>query len=164
MEKCIIVAVADNRAIGENGTLPWHISEDLKFFKRTTMGSPVIMGRKTFSSLGRPLPGRKNIVLSRSVGADFCGDVVVVPSMEEAYKAAEPSERCFVIGGATVYALSLHDADRLFVTEVHTTVENADAFFPEIDKTVWKEVSRSAEGTDPLSGIRFEFVEYERMA
>lgn len=162
MEKCIIVAVADNMAIGKNGTLPWHISEDLKFFKSTTVGSPVIMGRKTFSSLGKPLPGRKNIVLSHSVDGEPCGDVVFVSSIEEAYRVAEPAERCFVIGGAKVYALALRDMDRLFVTEVHATIKDADAFFPEIDKTIWEEVSRSEEKTDPLSGLKFEFTEYKR--
>jgi len=164
MEKCIIAAVADNGAIGEGGTLPWHISEDLKFFKKTTISCPVIMGRKTFLSLGRPLPGRKNIVLSRSLAGAVkpTEEVVFVPSLDEAYKAAEPAERCFVIGGAMVYSLAIEDADKLYITEVHTRKDGADAFFPSIDPALWKETSRSEMKEDAMSGLRFEFVEYGR--
>ena len=133
MEKCIIVAIADNNAIGRANALLWHISEDLKFFKRTTSGSPVIMGRKTFESIGRPLPKRTNIVVSR--GFDAPEGVVVVPSLEEAYKAASaaiPDEigdtRCFVIGGGQIYAQALCNVDRLIVTHVHTVIEDADTF------------------------------------
>ena len=131
MEKCIIVAIADNNAIGKDNALLWHISEDLKFFKKTTMGCPVIMGRKTFESIGRPLPKRLNIVVSRGFQAPE--GVMVVPSLEEAYKAAF-SERCFVIGGGQIYAQSMADVDKLIVTHVHTVIEGADTFFPEFDK------------------------------
>ena len=167
MEKCIIVAIADNNAIGRANALLWHISEDLKFFKRTTSGSPVIMGRKTFESIGRPLPKRTNIVVSR--GFDAPEGVVVVPSLEEAFKAASaaiPDElgdtRCFVIGGGQIYAQALGDADRLIVTHVHTVIEDADTFFPAIDPSIWQVATRSDMLHDDGSGFDFEFVEYIR--
>ena len=184
MEKCIIVAIADNNAIGRDNALLWHISEDLKFFKRTTSGCPVIMGRKTFESIGRPLPKRTNIVVSR--GFDAPEGVVVVPSLEEAYKAAfaalssssavmsdssavmssevetSPS-RSFIIGGGQIYAQAIQDADRLIVTHVHTVIEEADTFFPEIDPSVWKVESRSELFHDEETGYGFEFVEYIRL-
>ncbi len=168
MEKCIIVAVSDNGAIGVGGDMPWHISEDLKFFKRTTLGCPVIMGRTTFESLGsRPLPGRKNIVLSRQKLALPEG-VVLTGTMEEAYKVASEAakeagvERYFIIGGASVYAKVINDMDRLYITEVHATIENADAYFPTIDKSIWQESSRSETFTDNPTGYKFEFVCYEK--
>ena len=165
MRKCIIAAVADNGAIGVRGGMPWHISEDLKYFKRVTMGCPVIMGRTTFESLGKPLPGRLNIVLSRSRG-DFPEGVVCVQSAEEALREAgrTGAEQCFIIGGAKVYAQLLDCADRLYLTRVHTVVGDADAFFPEIDTDVWREESCSETFTDPKSGISFEFVVYSRTA
>ena len=131
MEKCMIAAVADNGAIGVRGDLPWHISGDLKYFKQVTLGCPVIMGRTTFESLRRPLPGRKNIVLSSR--GPICEGVCVVRIIEEAYDAAAPAERCFIIGGASVYKLLIGSVDKLYLTRVHTAVEDADAFFPEID-------------------------------
>ena len=162
MEKAIIVAIADNNAIGRNNSLLWHISEDLKFFKRTTSGCPVIMGRKTFESIGRPLPKRTNIVVSR--GFDAPEGVVVVPSLEDAYAAASAviSDRCFVIGGGQIYAQAMDHADRLVVTHVHTVIEDADTFFPPIDPTVWEVASRSDVMNDPETGYDFEFVEYTR--
>ena len=168
MEKCIIVAIADNNAIGRDNALLWHISEDLKFFKRTTSGCPVIMGRKTFESIGRPLPKRTNIVVSR--GFDAPEGVVTVPSLEAAYSAASaalessaaPESRCFVIGGGQIYSQALASADRLIVTHVHTVIENADTFFPAIDPALWKVTDRSEMQTDPETGYTFEFVTYEK--
>ena len=177
MEKCIIVAIADNNAIGKDNALLWHISEDLKFFKRTTMGCPVIMGRKTFQSIGRPLPKRLNIVVSRDFEAP--DGVVVVSSLEEAYLVAAkelssiPSSsavipdsignpRCFVMGGGQIYAQAISDMDRLIVTHVHTVIEDADTFFPPIDPEVWKVADRSEIFHDDESGYDFEFVEYTR--
>ena len=168
MEKTIIVAIADNNAIGRDNALLWHISEDLKFFKRTTSGCPVIMGRKTFESIGRPLPKRTNIVVSR--GFDAPEGIVVVPSLEAAYSAASAAleasdaaeSRCFVIGGGQIYAQALASADRLIVTHVHTVIEDADTFFPPIDPTVWQVVDRSEMYHDEESGYDFEFVTYIR--
>lgn len=162
MEKCIIVAIADNNAIGKDNALLWHISEDLKFFKRNTLGFPVIMGRKTFESIGRPLPGRVNIVLSRSFATGL--EVEVVGTLEEAYRVAEDTnlERCFVMGGGQIYAQAMNDADRLIVTHVHTVIEDADTFFPAIDPGVWKVAQRSEMLHDEETGYDFEFVEYIR--
>lgn len=165
MTRSIIVAKADNNAIGVKGDLPWHISEDLKFFKRTTLGCPVIMGRTTFNSLGRPLPGRLNIVLTRSSESTFPDGVRSAASLEEAYKIAESSnttDQYFVIGGASVYKEALPSADKLYITEVHTSLDYADAFFPEIIRDQWKEISRSETYTDAETGYTFEFVEYTR--
>ncbi len=168
MEKCIIVAIADNNAIGRDNALLWHISEDLKFFKRTTSGCPVIMGRRTFESIGRPLPKRTNIVVSR--GFDAPEGVVVVPSLECAYKVASEAvmpcdaetsvSRCFVIGGGQIYAQALADADRLIVTHVHTVIEGADTFFPQIDPAIWQVVERSQMLHDDETAYDFEFIEY----
>ena len=160
MEKNIIVAIADNNAIGRDNNLLWHISEDLRFFRRKTLGWPVIMGRKTFESIGRALPGRVNVVVSR--GFSTGEDVDVVGSLDEAFKVAESTnlEKCFVMGGGQIYAQAMDLADRLIVTHVHTTIEDADTFFPAIDLSVWTEVSRSEMLTDEETGYTFEFVEY----
>ena len=161
MEKCIIVAIADNNAIGRDNALLRQISEDLQFFKRTTTGCPVIMGRKTFESIGRPLPKRTNIVVSR--GFDAPEGIIVVGSLSEAYTVAdESSERCFVIGGGQIYAQALADADRLVVTHVHTVIEDADTYFPQIDPSVWEVEERSEMFRDEESGFDFEFVTYKR--
>ena len=174
MEKCIIVAIADNNAIGRDNALLWHISEDLKFFKRTTSGCPVIMGRRTFESIGRPLPKRTNIVVSRGFQAPE--GIVAVPSLEQAYAVASAAvssvfsvipdpignPRCFIIGGGQIYAQAMNDADRLIITHVHTVIEDADTFFPPVDPSVWQVASRSGMLHDDESGFDFEFVEYIR--
>lgn len=161
MEKCLIVAIGDNNEIGVRGTLPWHISEDLKYFKATTKGCPVIMGRTTYFSLPRhPLPGRKNIVLN--LGGDPIPEACCTYSFEEAYAAAEPCERCFIMGGASVYRAAVNDMDRLFITHVHATIPEADAFFPVIDPGIWKVESRSEMLKDEETGYEFEFVVYVR--
>ncbi len=160
MQKNIIVAIADNNAIGKDNELLWHISEDLRFFRRTTLGWPVIMGRKTFESIGRALPGRVNVVISR--GFTTGEDVEVVGSLEEAFATAESTnlEKCFVMGGGQIYAQALELADRLVVTHVHTVIEDADTFFPPIDPQVWTVSDRSELFTDEETGYTFEFVEY----
>lgn len=160
MEKSIIVAISDNNAIGRDNQLLWHISEDLKFFKRTTLGSPVIMGRKTFESIGRALPKRVNIVVSR--GFNTGEEVAVAASLEEAFKVAEDTnlEKCFVIGGGQIYSQALPLVDSLIVTHVHTVIEDADTFFPEIDPVIWQVSERSELLTDEESGYTFEFVKY----
>ena len=162
MEKCLIVAVADDWAIGVKGDLPWHISEDLKYFKRQTKGLPVIMGRTTYFSLPfRPLKGRKNIVLNLG-GDPIPDDVVCVNSFEDAYAAAAPAERCFVMGGASVYRQALGSMDRLYITHVHTVIPDADVYFPEINSDIWQVEARSGVLKDEESGYEFEFVTYIR--
>ena len=163
MKKCIIVAIADNNAIGKDNALLWHISEDLKFFRSTTVGCPVIMGRKTYESIGRPLPKRLNIIVSRK-GYDAPEGVVVVDSIEKGYEIAQEqgAEKCFVIGGGQIYAQAMQIADEMVITHVHTVIEDADTFFPKIDPEIWKVAERSEIKTDPESGYTFEFVKYIR--
>ena len=163
MEKAIIVAVADNMAIGKNNDLLWHISEDLKYFKKITLGSPVIMGFMTFKSLGsRPLPKRQNVVISIFPWPDAPQNITIVDSLEEAYKAVEGCEKCFVIGGGYTYREAMKDVDTLYITHVHTTIEDADTFFPEIDHNVWRLDSISETHTDNETGFSFEFAVYKR--
>ena len=155
------MAIADNRAIGVKGDLPWHISEDLKYFKELTRGYPVIMGRTTYFSLPfRPLKGRKNIVLN--LGGDPIPEVTCVYSFEEAYAAAEGAEKCFIMGGASVYRAAIDDMDTLYITHVHTTIEDADVFFPVIDTCIWEEVSASETHVDEKTGYEFKFVVYKK--
>lgn len=162
MEKCIIVAIADNNAIGRDNALLWHISEDMKFFRHQTVGCPVIMGRKTFESIGRPLPKRVNIVISR--GFSTAEEVDVVGSLEAAYEVAEATnlERCYVIGGGQIYARALESVNRLVVTHVHTVIDDADTFFPAIDPEVWEIAERSEMKHDDEAGFDYEFVTYVR--
>ena len=156
-KRCMIVAVSDDMAIGVNGGLPWHISEDLKYFKKTTLGHPVIMGRTTFQSIGRPLPGRENIVLTHHTRID---SVRCAASLQEAFGMCEDAQKCFVIGGASVYKAAIDMVDELYVTRVHTLVEDADAFFPQIDPAKWERVEQTA--TFEEGGLTFEFEVYSR--
>jgi dihydrofolate reductase len=142
----LIVAVAENAVIGKGGELPWHIPADLKHFKELTMGKPMIMGRKTYESIGKPLPGRTSIVITRR--ADFApGGVVVVNTWAEAIDAAKDTlkgstaDEIMVIGGAEIYGLALADANRLYLTEILEPIEG-DTVFPNIDRTQWHETSR----------------------
>ncbi|MCQ2173568.1 MAG: dihydrofolate reductase [Bacteroidales bacterium] len=162
MEKCLIVAVGDNYEIGVGGKLPWHLSEDLRYFKKTTHGYPVIMGRTTYFSLPvRPLPGRKNIVLN--LGGDPIPGAECVYSFDEAFRAAEGAAKCFVIGGASVYRAALDLMDTLYITRVHAEIREADVFFPEIREDVWERISVSETIRDPETGYSFEFEVYKRI-
>jgi dihydrofolate reductase len=150
MKIVIIAAVADNGTIGDAGKIPWHISDDLKRFKRLTLGHPIIMGRKTYESLGKPLPGRRNLVLTR--GPAIPG-VECFPNLEAALKSCG-DQTVFIIGGAEIYRLALPLADTLLLTHVHRQV-SGDTRFPDYDRTEWTEVCR--EDTPEYS-----FVEYQR--
>jgi len=158
MEKIIIVAVSENNVIGKDGDIPWHIPEDLKHFKEKTTGNAVIMGRKTFESLPedyKPLPERKNIVLTRSGLKNEYEQVEEVESLEEAYRqAGEFSEKAFIIGGASIYEQTLDQCDKLVLTRIHEEYEG-DTFFPEINKEKWIEEDR--DDRENLS-----FIEYRR--
>lgn len=193
MEKCIIAAVADNGAIGKDNDLLWHIAEDMKYFRRTTTGNPVVMGFRTFLSIGRPLPKRVNIIISTRSWADVPEGVIVARSLEEAYslveKAAkskvndaavdvEVSEkkvagsadggretepgRIFIMGGGETYRKALPTADKLYITHVHTAIEDADTFFPVIDPVIWMVESETPSATDPETGYTYEFKVYKR--
>jgi len=165
MEKSLIVAVADNWAIGRGNALLWHLPEDLKYFKKQTTGYPVIMGFMTFKSIGsRPLPKRLNIVISIFPWPDAPEGITIVDSLEAAYAAAEASGagKCFVMGGGYTYAEAMEFSDSLYITHVHDTVADADTFFPEISPETWDVASRSEMQTDAESGIKYEFVVYKR--
>ena len=163
MEKIIIAAVADNMAIGRDNALLWHIPADMKYFRRTTTGSPVIMGYRTWLSIGRPLPGRRNIVIARHP-LDLPESVVQVSDVGAALAEAEKQapEKCFIIGGAKTYERTMQAADALYITRVHISVPDADAFFPAIDSGVWEKVSDTVPETDPDSGIKYSFAIYRR--
>jgi len=161
-----IVAVSANHAIGRNGELPWHLPEDLKFFKRTTMGKPVIMGRKTFESLGRPLPGRLNVVLSRQADLQLPEGAVLCDGFESAlaFLGEKGMEDLFVIGGGEIFRTAMPFLDKLYVTQVETVVPDADAFFPDIDHTQWKLVWEERHDADDRHPHRYTFQEYDRIS
>lgn len=158
-EIILIAAVAKNRAIGLDNQLLWRLPEDLKRFKALTLGHPILMGRKTFESLGRPLPGRRNLVVSRNpawqaAGAEGFG------SLEAAIAACSGVEKIYVIGGEQIYTQALSLADALALTEVDDAPV-ADAWFPEFDRVDWQEVARESR-SDEASGIRYDFADYRR--
>jgi dihydrofolate reductase len=148
MPVVLIAAIADNGIIGAAGKIPWHIRDDLQRFKRLTTGHVVIMGRKTYESLGKPLPNRRNIILTRQPGPDH------FPSLDAALKSCAGNDTVFIIGGAEVYRQALPIADVLHLTHVHQRPDG-DTHFPDYDRTAWREVSRE---THP----GYSFVEYHR--
>lgn len=159
-ELSIIVAVATNSVIGLNNTLPWHLPEDLKRFKALTMGHHIIMGRKTYESLGRLLPGRTTVIVTRNLHYAVDG-AVVVNSLEDALDASKNDNEVFLIGGAELYSLGLKYADRLYITEVHAEY-TGDAYFPTIDYSNWRESSR--EQLVSINNLKYSYVVYERIA
>ncbi|MBF6025852.1 dihydrofolate reductase [Lysobacter niastensis] len=163
MELSLIAALDRHRAIGRDNDLPWRLPDDLKRFKALTLGKPVLMGRKTAQSLGRALPGRRNLVLTRSGQVPFDG-MQAVASLDEALDVANADaagELC-VIGGGEIYALCLPRATRLHLTHVDTVVEGADAFFPEFDPAQWRITQRASHAADAKHAFSFEFVDYAR--
>jgi len=165
MVVAFIVAVSDNNAIGRRNTLPWYMPEDLKFFKRTTIGKPVIMGRKTFESLGKPLPGRLNIVLSGNAGVALPEGVLLYNDINAAIERMkqEGTEEGFIIGGGKVFETTMPIADRMYITRVHCEVPDADAFFPDIDHTHWKLAWEEKHAADEQNKYAYDFQKYERI-
>ena len=155
MELAIIVARAKNGVIGVNNTLPWRLPEDLQHFKSTTMNSPIIMGRNTWESLGRPLPGRRNLVVTRNPDYKPEG-AEVFPSLEKAIDACSSEEKAFVIGGSQIYEQALNYVDKLIVTEVDIDVDG-DAYFPDIDPMLWEEIDREEHHNGEIA---YAFVTY----
>ncbi|MEJ6773677.1 MAG: dihydrofolate reductase [Porticoccaceae bacterium] len=159
MKLSLIVAVSRNGVIGLNNQLPWHLPEDLKYFKSVTMGKPIVMGRKTYDSIGRPLPGRTNIVITRDPAWHASG-VEVAQSLEAALalgkKACEAAgaEEIMVIGGEQIYRMCIENADRLYLTQVDAEVEG-DAFFPGIDLNAWHQVDMKLPETTDTHPYRF---------
>ena len=150
--------MSSNRVIGVNNTLPWHLSEDLKHFKSLTTGHTIIMGRKTYESIGRPLPNRRNIVISRNSNTSNEG-VEVVHSLEDAFSISTNDKEVFVIGGSNIYEQALSFVDQLYITEIKKSFIG-DAFFPEINKQIWIEYSRDDHVTN--DGLEFSFVKYQK--
>ena len=168
MKLSMIVAQAQNRVIGRNNKLPWYLPGDLKYFKQVTMGKPVIMGRKTFESIGKPLPGRLNIIITRNAeyqqeGCQVEQSLAAAIELAESQALIDGTAEAMVIGGEGIYRLALPAAERLYITQVHAEVEG-DAFFPALDIEQWEELGRedfSAVGPNPYD---YSFVVYERKA
>lgn len=154
----LVAAVARNGIIGRDNTLPWRLPEDLRRFKALTIGHPIVMGRKTWESLGRPLPGRHNIVVTRDAAYRADG-ATVVNSLEDALRMLADAGELFVIGGAEIYSLALPLADCLQLTELDADF-NGDTHFPALDHTVWRETTRERHHAD--AGFDYAFVTYER--
>lgn len=161
----LIVAAAEDNAIGISNMLPWSLPEDLKFFKRTTIGKPIIMGRKTFQSLGQPLPGRLNIVLSSNLDFPVPEGVLLYSDVNAAvdYLQTLDTGEGFIIGGGKVFQETMDLVDRMYITRVHTTVPGADAFFPHIDHTHWKLVWEEKHQADEKHKFDYTFQRYERV-
>tara|TARA_B110000503_G_C7156081_1_gene417375 strand:- start:1912 stop:2400 length:489 start_codon:yes stop_codon:yes gene_type:complete len=155
----LIVAYARNRTIGQDNTLPWKLPGDLAFFKRTTMGCPIIMGRKTWQSIGRPLPGRLNVVVTRDDSAHFEG-AQCVQSFGQALALTQHMPEVFIIGGAQLYADTLPHVDRVLATEIDQDI-TGDATFAKLDDKQWRETSRQPQPEE--SGLTYSFVTYERV-
>ena len=160
MELTLIVARARNGVIGRAGTLPWRLPEDLAHFRRTTMGHPIVMGRKTWDSIGRPLPGRRNVVVTRNASWSATG-AEVATSVDGAIDLCGDAKTVFVIGGAQIYREALPRADSMDVTEIDRDVDG-DAYFPTYDRDDWIEMSREVQASD--GAMPFAFVHYARRA
>jgi dihydrofolate reductase len=160
-----IVAVSENHAIGKDNHLPWHLPEDLKFFKRTTMGKPVLMGRKTYESLGKPLPGRTNIIISHQKDLQLPEGVLLYNSVQSGLDRLEEenTEEGFIIGGGKIFEETMDLLDRIYLTKVQTVIEGATAFFPEIDHSHWKLVWEEHHQADERHKYPFTFQQLERI-
>lgn len=161
-----IVAIDQNNAIGKDNKLPWHLPEDLKFFKRTTMGKPVLMGRKTFESLGKPLPGRLNIVISSREDLPLPDGVKLHSNLLDGIAEMNEAgtDEGFIIGGGQIFKEAMPLLDRLYVTHVDTAVEGADVFFPDIDHAYWKISWEEEHPADEKHAYAYTFQQLERIA
>jgi dihydrofolate reductase len=160
LRKSLVVAMARNRVIGRDNALPWRLPAELAHFKRVTMGHPIIMGRKTYESIGKPLPGRMNIVVSRNRGFTAPG-VTVVDSLESAYAAAGDAEEVSIIGGTSLFEAALPTADCIHLTEVEADVEG-DTWFPKFDRGEWTEREIARHPADEKHAYPFRILQLER--
>lgn len=161
MKISIIVAMDSNGVIGKDNELPWHLPADLQHFKKTTMGKPILMGRKTWESIGRPLPGRTNIVITRD--SDYQADgCIVVSSIDAAMAAAGEQDEVMVIGGAEFYRQVLPRADTLYLTRIHASFDG-DVVFPGLRASDWREVERSDQSADEKNPHDYSFIRLERV-
>jgi len=156
----IVVAIAENNAIGKDNQLLWHLPADLKHFKDITSGHTIIMGRKTYDSIGRPLPNRRNIVITRNTELNLPG-TEVTNSLDKALKLCATEQEVFIIGGAELYKHALEETDRIYLTRVHQAFE-ADTFFPEIVPGTWNETSIENHQPDEKNGLAYTFSTLER--
>jgi len=161
MKISIIVAMDANGVIGRDNELPWHLPADLQHFKKTTMGKPILMGRKTHESIGRPLPGRTNIVITRDTGYQTEG-CVVVNSIDDALQAAGDENEIMVIGGAEFYRQVLPRTDTIYLTRIHEAF-TGDTFFPELNDADWREVERSDQAADARNPHAYSFIRLDRV-
>jgi len=167
MRKALIVAMSRNRVIGRNNKLPWYLPGDLRYFKQATMGKPIIMGRKTWDSIGRPLPGRMNVVISRNPEWEAPAGTVAAESLEDALVKAEAQaeieggDEVMIIGGGQIYAEVLPMVDRIYITQVHAEVDG-DAFFPEVNWEEWEELGREDFSASDNNPYDYSFVVYQR--
>lgn len=159
----LIAAMGNNRVIGLNNDMPWHLPKDLAHFKKITTGHTIVMGRKTYESIGRPLPNRKNIILTRQASLRFPEEVMTVSSLETVLKWNEenPEEEIFIIGGGNLYKQALPYADRLYLTEINEDFDG-DTFFPAFDKLEWDVVDETIGERDINNPYDFKFITYER--
>lgn len=161
MKLAAIVAMSQNRVIGQNNTLPWHLPADLKHFKEVTMGKPIIMGRKTFDSIGRALPGRTNIIITRNT--DFHAEgCLVVHSIDEALNQCRNSEEAMIIGGAELFIATMPKVQRIYLTIIHEDFVG-DVFFPKLDDNEWKEESREDFQPDAKNPYPYSFLTLQRI-
>ena len=156
----LIVAVDSKNGIGKNNLLPWHLPADLKYFKSLTSGYPIIMGRKTYDSIGRVLPNRKNIIISRQADLEING-ASIVGSLEESIELCKAEEKVFIIGGAQIFQQALPLADVIYLTQIHHNFE-ADVFFPEIDSIEWQEEDCVRNEPDEKNLYPYSFIKYRR--
>jgi dihydrofolate reductase len=161
MKLSIIVATAANGVIGRDNQLPWHLPADLRHFKQTTMGKPILMGRKTWESIGRPLPGRTNIVITRDTDYAAAG-CVVVNSIEAAMEAAGSQDEIMIIGGAELYRQVLPRTDTIYLTRIHEDFDG-DTVFPELSASEWREVERSDQQPDENNPHDYSFIRFDRI-
>lgn len=157
----LVVAVADNGVIGSNNTLPWRLPNDLQRFKAITMGKPIVMGRKTYDSIGKALPGRQNIVITRRSDLIIAG-CTVVTSVDAALQCTSESDEVMIIGGAEIYRSALPHAQRIYLTQVHADIQG-DAEFPQLSTNEWREVAREHHAADERHAHAYTFVTLERV-
>jgi dihydrofolate reductase len=156
----LLVAMDNNRTIGKNNDLPWYLPADLKYFKKVTMGHPIVMGRKTYESIGRPLPGRENIIITRDKSYDI-ESAQVVHSIQEAIDVTKDEDEVFVIGGAEIFKQYMPDSDRLYITQIEHDFDG-DTFFPEINYAEWKIISKEKGIKDEKNPYDYYFMIYDR--
>lgn len=157
----IVVAISENNAIGKDNQLLWHLPADLKHFKEITTGHPIIMGRKTYDSIGRPLPNRRNIVITRQKDLNL-PSIEVVNSLDEAIKLCQNENEVFIIGGAEIYKHAIAITNNIYLTTVHQNYE-ADVFFPHLDKSEWKEIEREHHQHDEKNSVAYTFSTLQRL-